>query len=321
MPKPHSVMIYGESGDTKTSQIYHAFKYYHAKTGKRGRLITADGGGDLPFHPKFTRAYWMGTPSELRLEIVNKDGVVDVFDVSNTSNLGFSTIRKLSQGYWPNWVNGQAVFGAFQECLPKATGADQVGCVMVEGTTAICDLWLRGLTKRTENMGFKASYTIIEDNEVISGLQEGHYGIAQRELQNIIVEGFQTLAIDLLLFTGRVATGAVKRSGESVYGPKGAGQAMTSEIPSWFMDTLHLETVQATNGGGQPIELKVAWFQNHLDPQTKIRYLAKSRVSPECYEELLGAFQYPGCVVLDYNKGLSEYFRVLDGIMERQKGV
>src|ERR1700690_4015629 len=82
-----SVMLYGNSGSTKTSQVYHLAKWVLAQPGNKGkrfRLIYADGGGYAPF---------MDSGMIERKE-------VEVFDFSFRTH-ALADYRKLAEGYWP----------------------------------------------------------------------------------------------------------------------------------------------------------------------------------------------------------------------------
>ena len=47
--EPKSIMIYGPSGGTKTSQLYFLAKYIRETTGKKIRMVHASLGGYTPF--------------------------------------------------------------------------------------------------------------------------------------------------------------------------------------------------------------------------------------------------------------------------------
>ena len=83
MKRARTILMYGDSGDTKTSQCYHLAKWVYERTGKITRWISADGGGWAP---------------------VDKGGLIDLgvvqaFDISKR-RLAFADVRRLSQGFW-----------------------------------------------------------------------------------------------------------------------------------------------------------------------------------------------------------------------------
>src|ERR1017187_6644074 len=82
--KPRSLMIYGNSGSTKTSQAYHLAKWINQKTGKTFRLIGANNSDSAPFEDS---------------GMVEK-GIVDYFDISNRE-VALADMRRLSEGFWP----------------------------------------------------------------------------------------------------------------------------------------------------------------------------------------------------------------------------
>jgi len=172
-----------------------------------------------------------------------------------------------------------------------------------------------------ETIGFKASYKYIEDNYLVQGLQEGHYGIVQQQIYKMIVQGYENLPVDYVMFTARVGKGERKRSKESCYGPQVCGSAVTPDVPSWFKDCLHLcrEYQQVERDGGLVrIEQVVAWFQNHPDVSTDVEYLCKSRLTPEVFPTLLRAFP-TGYIPMDTVNGIARYMNAIEKLEGRAR--
>lgn len=298
-------MIYGDSGSTKTTQAYFLAKYIHNKTGKNVRMIGANASDSAPFEDS---------------GMIEK-GIVDFFDISNRK-LALADMRRLSEGYWPRDVKeggkgNKLHFKTDDNCKSVQAQWDKIGGYIVEGTTGIASLLLNHIRSQDEGVGFKHSFKYEEDGYSIGGLQEGHYGLVQQEMYKMIVQGFACLPIQYLIFTGLVAKGEDKRTRETVYGPKAAGSATTFEIPSWFMDCFHLDSVieETTN---EKVERKVAWFVRHEDKDTGVPYLAKPRVLPEVYPQLLKKFP-EGYVRLGFQKGIEKFYEELDRIGAENK--
>ena len=95
MGRAKTVLLYGESGNTKTTQCVHIARYIYKKYGKITRLISSDGGG------------W--APVEDENLLISKDnpigngGIVEAFNMTNRKKY-LSEWRKLAQGYWPKVV-------------------------------------------------------------------------------------------------------------------------------------------------------------------------------------------------------------------------
>lgn len=307
MAKSRSMIIYGESGDTKTSQLYHLAKYIIKKTGKKLRLISADGGGYSPFEDPSPDPFFKG-------KSLIESGWVEAFDISYRQ-YALADMRRLAEGYWPRKYKGdlQGYFKNEERCLTTPEEWEGLAGYLIEGITSISKLLLNHIADQDGAVGFKKSFEYDEEGYKISGLQEGHYGIVQKEIYKIQVHGFGRLPIDWCIWTALVAKGTDKRTGTKVFGPKSAGDATTFEIPSWFMDCMHLSQETITSAEGKGVVKKVAWFRQHNDIELDIPYLCKARISPELYPKLLEL--YPnGYVTLGYKQGLNKYLEALDKI-------
>lgn len=305
--KARTTILYGESGDLKTTSLYYAAKYLLTKVypGTTARLISADGGGYVPFQddPEMIDA-----------------GLVDAVDISN-STYALADLHRLGEGYWYRGDPRFAVesISRFRYRTPKAE-FKKISLYIIEGISSISSLWLGHISRQPSTVsndgsmgfGFKHSYSIEQDGYYIGGLGEGHFGIVQGELHKLVVQEFGTLPVKHILWSALVGSGTSKlRQSETVYGPKAAGNALTPEIPSWVQDCLHLQQVIATDKEGDAIEKKVAWFRKHLDPNTDVPYLAKPRVIGEDYPKLLAKFP-KGYINLGHGEGIVKYFKFLE---------
>ena len=297
------MIIYGDSGSTKTSQCYHLVRHFTSlHPGSTFRMIGANASDSAPFEDS---------------GMIEK-GTVDFFDISNRQ-LALADMRRLSEGYWPRDVKeagkgNKQYFKTDDNCKTTPKQWENVIGYVVEGTTGIASLLLNHIRNQEEGVGFKHSFKYEEDGYTIGGLQEGHYGLVQQEMYKMIVQGFSCLPIKYLIFTGLVAKGENKLTRETVYGPKAAGQATTFEIPSWFMDCWHLDTVmEQGKEEGTQVERKVAWYTRHPDKDTGIAYLAKVRTLPEIYPQIVKEFPH-GYVKLGFKHGLDVFYRKLEEI-------
>lgn len=309
MSKPRTIMIYGESGSTKTSQCYHMAKYIHATTGLKGRFIGTNA-SDLAVYEDSGMI---------------ERGIIDHYDIANTE-AALARLRWLSQGYWPlnarAEANGPIIEkGFFQKdsrCLTSPDKWKEVGFYIIEGVTGMCKLLLNHMRKQDEGVGFKHAFKFVEEEEIVGGLSPGHYGLVQTELYQLMVQGFSCLPTKYIIWTGLTGKGEDKKK-ESLYGPQGAGQADTGNIPSWVDDCFHLdsimETVDGADGKKVTVEKKVAWFTRHLDADTNIPYASKIRVMPEMVPEISklvdknGKPKYAnGYVELGYKRGIDKLY-------------
>jgi len=312
MKKPRMIILYGDSGSTKTSQSYHLARWINQTTGLKGRMLGSNASDSAPFEDSG----------------MLEKGIVDFFDISNRK-MALADMRRLAEGYWPRDVKdlpagNKGYFKSDGQCLTTPEQWAKIGFYIIEGTTGIAALLLNHIRQQEEGVGFKHSFKYEEEGYVIGGLQEGHYGLVQQEMQKMIVQGFACLPVKYIIFTGLVGKGEDKRLGQTVYGPKAAGQATTFEIPSWFMDCLHLDTViedvppsdQYPQGAKK--ESRVAWFQKHEDLETGLPYLCKVRIMPELYPALLKEFP-KGYVKLGFKRGIDKLYEAMGKLVAADK--
>jgi hypothetical protein len=316
-------MIYGVSGSTKTSQLYHLAKMILRMAEKeRGRkcklrMIHSDGGGYAPF---------------IDSGMIER-GEVEVFDYSNRV-MALADLRKLSEGYWPRWVweDGKAhieykegakeYFVKHPTCMTTKEEWEGIAGYLIEGMSSIGDGLKAHISNQPQGVGFKESWSYTEEDYTITGLQMGHYGMVQKEFEERHKKGFNSLPIPWLVYTSLQGKGEDKQNRETVYGPLLVGSATVSSAPAWFMDVIHLEKVK-WNGDASPkvkeLELSgdgehegmVAWFTQHNDINTSVPYLVKARVMPDKFPELISYFPF-GFVPLGFRNGLNAYFSVLE---------
>lgn len=329
---PRSLMVYGDSGSTKTSQLYHVIKYLIKKlSAERGRpvrfrMIHSDGGGWAPFADSG----------------MIERGEIELIDYSSRK-FALADIRRLSMGYWPIWVDKDnhshrdwaedrvEYFKTENVCMTTEDEWEGIGGYLIEGMTSVAETLKTHISNQDEGVGFKESWKYTEEDFTVTGLTKGHYGIIQKEVYERHSRGFKTLPMAYLLYSALVGRGEDKQSKDKVYGPQLAGSAMTAVVPSWFMDVIHLEKI-SWNGNASPIlplenggdgshEAVVAWFIQHKDHVTVTpglegleekagTYLVKARCMPELMPRLLEYFPY-GFIPMGYKNGLDVYYKVL----------
>lgn len=294
-----TVMIYGESGDTKTTQLYHLAKYIIRKTGKKIRLIHGDLGGYAPF---------------LDSGMIQR-GEVELFDYKYRE-LALADFVRCSRGYWPRRLtSGELYFKTDNNCETTIEKWKEIGAYFIEGMASIGESLKNHCSNQETGVGFKDSWRYTEDDYTVAGLQPGHYGLVQKEMYARVTR-FASLPCEWIVWTSLVGKGEEKMNQDSKYGPQLVGNASTPSIPNWFMDCLHLstETVLIKRAGSnEPVkeDRKVAWFRKHRSKYTDIEFLAKARCLPELYPKLLEKYPY-GFVPLGYDKGIEKYFETLE---------
>src|SRR5271157_115049 len=86
MPRASTILMYGDSGTGKTSQIGEIAKWHHARTGRITRLISADSGWDPLM--------------DLIITPHNPSGIIEAWNIAYVQN-PLPVLIKLSEGYWP----------------------------------------------------------------------------------------------------------------------------------------------------------------------------------------------------------------------------
>jgi hypothetical protein len=299
-----SILTYGKSGSTKTSQIRYIAEYVWEKFGKRTRMITSD-----------TGSLW--APVE---DLVDAGIIIPLLFPTDPAYNPLSTMRKLRRGEWPSdgalkpakkLSNGQFQAQSLWRSW-SAEDAKEIGAYAVESLTSYGSGILRDLAEKNISVGAgNVPGLRTEEGETFASNTMQHYGMGQSEILEML-NSFIALPVELVYFTalegaGEDDDGPTKRT---VLGPKSLGKAITEVIPQRVGDCLHL--VDATDDKGQR-EIR-AYLRNHPDSQVaKMNWPAKVRLLNT--PEVLKAFQqrYPeGFMKLTVEDGLGELLRFKD---------
>jgi len=306
----NTMVIYGPTGSRKTSQIGEFAKYIYEKTGKKTRLLSADGGGWGPIQ-----------------DLINA-GIIEAWRVVEEKDPKAAIIAA-SQGAWPKELkNGLRVMGtpvATPSPIQRKEFLKDVAGYAVEGWTSIAALVMGD----TVSKGQKISQDIVgrfEEQTEFGNMTFGapsmsHYGFAQRFILDII-RNFSGLPMERVLYTALEGKGEDKLSKITQYGPATAGGAQTAAIPQYVGDCLHFEDF-IKDLGPDPLNPKQklvepgvrAWFVQHPDPATGIMWPAKARLVPSQaakFRELMGKYGY---FELTDSVGLGTYLRTQDSLL------
>jgi hypothetical protein len=316
--KPRSAILYGISGSGKTSELARIAKWIYKTYGLRSRLISASSGGIAAFEDA-----GLVDPDN---PCCSKEAIVQYFDISYRQ-WALANVRQLSEGYFPRLAKMNGKVDLFLEtdtrCMTTPEEWETIGAYLVEGTKDISDVWLNHIRNSPNKIGPKQPATYQEGGYEVKGLDVGHYGIVQLELDKVIRQGFHRLPIKWDIWTGMVDFGEDSEN-RKIYGPAAAGKAITLQIPGWFGDCFHLQQIKVLEGE-QLVQKHVAWFIEHTDSTTGAIYLSKTRILPELVPSLLKLFPH-GYIELGYTKGIEQYFEALDLIRKnyleylKQKG-
>lgn len=286
---------YGDSGTTKTSQLYYLAKYLWTKKKKKTRLISADGGGYAPF---------------VQSGMIDQ-GVCQVFPVIDRQKI-FADLARIGDGYWPRGDT----FDSSNKCKTTPQEWSEIGLIAVESITSIARLLLNYFASYRDASGeliYRTPFTVSDDEYELAGTDKGHYAVVQSALHELIVRKFSRLPVDYVVFTALVGEGRTKAQGETFYGPRAVGVAITEELPTWVGDCLHFAHTEYMVSN-ERVTGPVAYFRPHEDTNTTVTYTAKARILPELYPELLRKFP-GGFVPLGFKSGIALYYHTIEKLI------
>lgn len=285
--RANTILVYGETGTFKTSNVGRFARYMYEKTGKPTRLVSADGGG------------WMPVQAEIDAGIIDALRIVE-------AEQPLPLLRKLGQGYWP--VDGRL----------QLQGISEVGAYAVEGLTSIPMLLLRHLVKTGRKVSEEVIGKFEEEIEVdgkkvkesFSAPSRSHYGFIQNFVLDMLAS-FRALPVERVLFTAHEGKGSDDITNQMVYGPATVGKAITDRLPSEVGDLLHFYAVPiGVAGAKSKLEVR-CYLDKHPDTQTQILWPAKTRLQPEQLPEFNK--QWPErCFPLTLDQGVEAYLRFQD---------
>lgn len=298
-------MFYGDSKTGKSSQMGLTAAYCYQKTGKPVRYISADNGGWRPIQ-----------------------GLVNAGIIEPITLIGFPVtelwilLRKLSVGYWPKEIDGdRRIVGA----KVNMDGLDKVGGYLFEGLTSIAERMLEGFSGRKLDQGMKPAISVKEkldpsdsEFETLGTSAQDHYGQVQREMINALIRSC-SLPVQMVGWSAHESKGKEDVTDRPILGPAIVGNKGTPKVGKNIGLLMHFDIENVTTKvDGRPVagvEYR-AYFQPHPDSEVgTLNYKAGSRVPLEKVPELLK--KYPGGYVpLETDKGLDEYLRFEDGLLE-----
>ena len=315
--KARSAMLYADSGEGKSTQGYFMAKWVWTTFGQRTRWISFDGKYDQLLLPQ----------KELEGKSLVDAGVVELWDAANMKT-ALADVRRFSDGYWPRHNNktGEPYFRSDKHCETKDW--DKIGLYVIDDLSSLCEAWLVHISDQ-DVVGFKPSWVYTEEDYTYRGVQDAHYGIVQKELTRIVKQGFNQLPVRYVMYMAKVEKGTEnyrrkkqKRNDPdanpepnvtTMYGPKAAGQALTSFMPGWFADCFHLARVTIDPEkfrkayGFDGTEVRVAYFDKHEHEQTTVPFMARVDILPEDIPKLREKWK-AGCIPLGTDRGIDKFY-------------
>jgi len=288
--RANTILVYGETGTFKTSNVGRFARYIYEKTGKPTRLVSADGGG------------WMPVQAEIDAGIIDALRIVE-------AEQPLPLLRKLGQGYWPD--GGKLALSDLSD----------VGAYAIEGLTSISMLLLRHLVKTGRKVSEEVIGKFEEEIEVdgkkvresFSAPSRSHYGFIQNFVLDMLAS-FRALPVERVLFTAHEGKGSDDITNQMVYGPATVGKAITDKLPSEVGDLLHFYAAPVVSGTGMggPKKMEVrCYLDKHPDTQTQILWPAKTRLQPEQVRAF--SDRWPErCFPLTLDQGIEAYLQFQD---------
>ena len=232
----------------------------------------------------------------------------------------------MSEGYWPNETGELKKMAKFKVNLNDYCG------YLFDSFSGMAT-GMGSYFSNPETVGKLSLGNILRDEEFEYGtLAQSHYGVTHSQLRKTFKYAFPALDVDWFIATALVDEGKDTTKITKYY-PEVLGKAITSEVPSWFGDTLHIAEEVVTGkifknqlGDKYPnlsddmqIACKVVWLRDHPDPNTGIFYKSILRVDPKVKDKLFES--YPeGFMILDFDLGLWRLYAKLTKIGEEING-
>lgn len=310
-----SICIYGPTGSRKTTQMKWLAHYVARRTGKATYLLSMDGGGWAPCQPEIDA------------------GMIEPFFV-DPALAPVPTLRRISQGYWP-----QNVKAAANQVNLVPMDWTRFGGVIVEGWTSIGAAVKRHLADKNINVGGEdraklggwAQSIMVNDaivTEHMRSTTRGDYGFVQNFIYGLVMN-FNALPAEIIGYTA-LESKTEDDDRATVIGPAIEGKKGTAQCGAWIGDLVHaqdyaipVETEVPNPAGGAPLKQTIIdtevrfYFKKHPDPATGLMFPAKPRVTPERIKDINKAFPN-GYFVSDDSGGVDRYLDKVDDLTKGQ---
>lgn len=255
-----TVILYGDSGNGKTSSIYSLLERLAVETGLPARVISFENSCATVLAPLIAA------------------GTVQYYSLEGHPE-PMAVMRRLAAGSWPVPDGAQHL----------ADWAGKISAYAIEGLTTGSGAMLRsGQVKgrmAREQKADSFEVTIGGDTEVFNPASQSLYGLVQTEMVAML-QSFAALPLGLVLWTAHESSPGLDDESLLSRGPALVGKAKNKLLPVYAGTVLHLDVVKG---------VRLCYFAKHADVLHPGQYCpAKCTLPPAAAAKL--AADYPnGC--------------------------
>lgn len=202
-PPRYSILLYGDSGDGKTTSIGVYAEWLMDTFKLRTRIYNADGGG------------WSS------IQGLIDAGVIELIQCHHRKNpwvwVDAASKGKVLASDGETWVLDEARNALF-------------GCFAFDGLTGFGDALMAGMRDPKEApVGGGSGMVVLQGDYRFGTNTQAHYGLAQGALMDAL--GNSQGLPGVLIWTAMASRSKDEVSAGAVIGPKGPGKAMTDDLP------------------------------------------------------------------------------------------
>jgi len=329
-----SALLYGAFGIGKSTQLALAASHIWKTTGKKTRVIGADGGGSqnalaplgdvveyLPIDQwegksifyvldRVTRGWWPSDPSTPNSPLVPcvREWKPCPLCGGDSGAKGHAMVPKCSscgKAYPPGTT--------LKTQRDPINGLEDVGLVGFEGLTSFGDLLLRRLRLIDPSGGrtVQDGPSQEEGSFTIAAPGKQHFGDAQAYIQQFVANT-RLIPVPIILWTALEIR--ADDDGVPVYGPALPGKKLTSRCGAWFTDVLHLDGVVKKDPKGttlrdadgiERVERKLFLAPHFASDRPGVQFMAKTSAP------------FGGEMPLSMEADIRVYFKALETAKEK----
>ena len=260
-----TLILYGDSGLGKSSQLAEVAEYLYRRYKKPVRLVSAEDSSKTIFQPLIMA------------------GMVQALFVTKSVN-PTPTMRHLSRGDWHDGTKWHTWDGS--------------ACAyIVEGLQSIAEVLHEDCREKGRFLGEQKGNEAVEEGERLNLPGKFSYNFVQLEMIRLL-RGFAMIpGIERVLWSGHETKGVEEGTGTQIRGPALVGTAKTGSVSKYCGALLHIDGYSQQTGKGLEAIVEVKrriWFERHPDPQMPtVQYPAKITIPPRAMRYFRERFPKP----------------------------